>query len=247
MRKRFLLKIFMITLLFSTVCSAKTLTTKQDNPGTAIFVMAIPQTVIVEKQVSEKKTATTTSTIQLPQIKGLEDKHAQKKINAALKQRTEKLEKAMHETTKCRRTSYPNEVISTCKATKQSPHYLCLTFSDYCYTGKGSGSMYQDAMTIDTHQAKILTLKDLFEEGSDYEAQIEACILRQIDDRTAKDNLVLDDLRYLFKVQENQPFYLTKDGDLAIVVNLETWLSDTSGAITFTLDKACLKGYKVQS
>ncbi len=116
-------------------------------------------------------------------------------------------------------------------------------------SGYGSGSQKSKAFTLDKSTGKIVTLKDLFKKGADYQDIISKNIISQMKAQMKEDkNKVyfvkgteLENMGAFTKIEKNQNFYIDKNGKLVIVFDEYEVAPGSMGICTFTMGKTALK------
>lgn len=253
--KRRILQQAMYLLCISFVISpcnlyAKTRTTK-DTPGTAIFVMAntSPITVLTKHIVHQSDIINLD--IKVPQIKGLSDKKFEKQLNKsflneALAHEKEALRVAREynkEILQDQLTPLKFEYLSSYTLINAPTPYFVIEFLDYQYSGGAHGISYQKYVTIDTDKNKIVALKDLFKENTDYKQSINAEINKQIKERTSKGEIFFTGSQGFVGIKDDQVFYINALEDIVIVFNLYEIAPYAAGVIEFALSRKSLESY----
>lgn len=116
-------------------------------------------------------------------------------------------------------------------------------------SGYGSGSEKSKAFTLDKSTGKIVTLKDLFKKGADYQDVISKNIISQMKAQMKEDKdrvyfvegSGLENMGAFTKIEKNQNFYIDKNGKLVIVFDEYEVAPGSMGICTFTIGKTALK------
>ncbi len=91
-----------------------------------------------------------------------------------------------------------------------------------CYTASASGAEWNYYYTIDLNTGERILLEDIFAEGTDYVTPISENIKLQMEEQMAADENVhywlheeMEEFNFT-KLAEDQPFYLTENGEVVI-------------------------------
>lgn len=247
--------LFLVSTLLATMpcfTYAKSKEDTKDTTGTAIFVMAIPTEIHLQKHPYKESKDYMNIDMQYPEVKGLADKKFQKTLNQYFKDHVMQLQKDIKKEAKreydnhlADTPKYKYEVISNYSVKESLNQYLVISLFDYIYTGGAHGLPTQSYVTVDISENQILTLNQLFDNKIDYKQQIKDLIVKQIEERTDKKEKFFDDFYDLVGNAEDYNFYVNTNGDLVIVFNVYEIAPYSTGVMEFTLKKENLKGYRV--
>lgn len=225
----------------------------RDRPGTAIFVMAINQTSyisIVSKKLNFNNDIVNIN-MEIPQIKGLSDKQFEKELNSQLLNDAKRIKKETISTAKeynkdlvkDKLNIIPFELIRKYNYVESVSPIFAIGIFEYTYSGGAHGLGTQTYINIDTKQNKLLTLKDIFKEGTDYKNIINDKIRTQMEERKKQGEFFFEGAKGFVSISDNQPFYINKKGDLVIVFNVYEIAPFGAGIIEFTIPKSDLGNY----
>ncbi|MDF2877276.1 MAG: hypothetical protein K0S30_372 [Clostridia bacterium] len=244
MYKKAICVLFMTTLLFNLSLSAKSKTSK-DTPGTAIFVMAEDTHIQIDTKNIFCQLDEINLNIKVPQIKGLSDKKFQSHLNKTFLEQAQKAKKNALYTAKeynkdilkDHLTPVKFEYISTFSVIEAPRPYLVLGFLEYQYSGGAHGISYQKYINLRTTDNKILQLKDLFTEGTDYKTLINTEIKEQIQQRQIKGEYFFPGSQGFTSIKEDQAYYINNLGNLVIVFNIYEIAPYAAGIVEFSIPK----------
>ena len=171
-------------------------------------------TIVTVKKASETKALRTT--VQYPVIEGLADKDIQIGLNAVFKKQADQ---AVAEGVKNASDLSPYvlkhpdipwkcETYFNYRVTYNQNGFLSLVFQDYQYAGGAHGSTIQTSFTIPLESGQLLTLKDLFTSGAEYQAVINSSVKTQMDEM----NLTVELFEPFSGIGGNSSFYLFNNG-----------------------------------
>ncbi|MDF2594523.1 MAG: hypothetical protein K0R69_864 [Clostridia bacterium] len=244
MYKKAICVLFITTLLFNLNLSAKSKTSK-DTPGTAIFVMAEDTHIQVDTKNIVCQLEEINLNIKVPQLKGLADKKFQSHLNKSFLEEAQKAKKNALYTAKAYNkdmikdhlTPIKFEYISTFSVIEAPKPYLVLSFLEYQYSGGAHGISYQKYVNLRTTDNKILQLKDLFKEGTDYKTLINHEIKDQIKLRESKGEYFFPGSQGFASIKDDQAYYINSLGNLVIVFNIYEIAPYAAGIIEFSIPK----------
>ena len=250
MKKRAMYIILITAFLMSSSCYAKS-KTSQDTPGTAIFVMAEDNPVLIDTKSFASELDEINLSIKFPQIKGLEDKKFERDLNKRFREEAQRARKEAITTAKeynkdiiqDHLTPIKFEYISTFSVIEAPKAYLVLGFLNYQYSGGAHGISHQKYLNIRTTDHKILTLKDLFKEDADYKSLINAEINEQMKNRQIKGEYFFTGSQGFTGIKEDQEYYINTLGDIVIVFNVYEIAPYAAGIIEFTIPREKLAAY----
>lgn len=225
---------------------------RRTSPGTAIFVMATPQT---EFETEEKHIVLKRPEIDLdmhiPQFKNLPQKETQKTLNQLL-----------YETAKARKEqaillakSYNKDLLKdglspilfeykeTYSIIPTIKPYVTVETNRYQYDGGAHGINELSYINWDIDTNKELFLKDLFKSNVNYIPLVNKLITEEINRRTALGEYFFSGSDGFQTIQETQPFYINQAGDLIIVFNVYEIAPYASGPIYIRLSSMELAPY----
>lgn len=243
----------LMSTLFITPCLtyAKPTQETKDTPGTAIFVMAVPTKIHIQNHHYKCTGDYMNIETHYPSFDGLLDKKFQKTINHYFEDHVMQLQKEIKKEAKKQYKEqasdtplYKYELISNYKMKESLGQYLVIGLFDYIYTGGAHGLPTQNYITLDLSENEVLTLDQLFDEKMDYQKELKALLIKQIENRTDKKDKFFDDFYDLIEIKEGQNFYVTPNGDLVLVFNVYEIAPYSTGVIEFTIKKEDLKGYR---
>lgn len=119
------------------------------------------------------------------------------------------------------------------------------------YWGAGSGYEKDYYYTVDLHTGKRIALKDLFRKGTDYKGIISENIKAQMRSQMALDDSIVywidqDDVTGVpawdfHSIEENQSFYIDKDGQIVITFSEGDVAPMATGCVEFVIPNALLE------
>lgn len=167
--------------------------------------ISLPLSIRTEKISSGKK-----KNIYYPQVFKMKNVKLEQDINQKIVQQTQQL---VNELVGGDPASVV-EIIGSYEIKNNQREVLSLTLSNYTYHYHAAhGMTIIKSLTFDLKQAKLITLKDLFKPGSNYEKRLSDIIKKQINQR----NIEL--LNPLPEIKPNQDFYIA-DKTLVIYYQL---------------------------
>lgn len=221
---------------------------KDEIPGSAIFVMAKQQDLFVKEKILVHHDELSKISLKIPQLDGLKDEKFQKLMNRywerqalVLKKETLKSAKENYQTTQDKKTFVPYEALSYYTIKPSPNQYLSVGTFEYRYTGGAHGLTYHTYLTIDKELNKIVVLKDLFPDDSDYVQKINKEIKKQIHVRKAGNQSFFEGVGGFESISKAQQFYLNEKGELVIVFNIYEIAPYASGIIEFIIPFESLK------
>jgi hypothetical protein len=250
MYKKAMCVLFCTILLSNFNVCAKSKTSK-DTPGTAIFVMAETNPISVDTKSIDCQLAEINLSIKVPQIKGLSDKSFEKKLNKTFLSEAEKAKKSALSTAKeynkdmlkDQLTPIKFEYISTFSVIEAPEPYLVLGFLEYQYSGGAHGISFQKYLNLSTADNKVLALKDLFKEGTDYKTLINNEIKEQIKNRQIKGEYFFPGSQGFTSIKDDQEYYINHLGNIVIIFNIYEIAPYAAGIIEFSIPKEKLAGH----
>jgi AAA15 family ATPase/GTPase len=156
--------------------------------------------------------------LEIPQIKGLENRKVERSINSQFKKTVESFKKellveakkAYKEAEKAGYPFHPYEAQTTYAVHFLNCNLLSLTMDLYSYTGGAHGNTIRLAFNYDLKTGKELGYKDIFRECVDYKKVIIDEVSKKI--MSNPENFFPDALETVKNFTDEQPFYITKDG-----------------------------------
>ncbi len=252
MPKKAMYALLILTLLsyFNLNLCAKTKTSK-DTPGTAIFVMADCESVSVQTKNLVYESDFINLNIKVPQIQGLADKNFESDLNKRFLNEAQKAKKNAVSTAKeynkdmlrDQLTPIKFEYISTFSVIEAPKPYLVIGFLEYQYSGGAHGISYQEYITINTCDNKILELKDLFKDSVDYKDLINTEIYDQIAERRIKGEYFFPGTQGFTGIKESQEYYINSEGNLIVIFNIYEIAPYAAGIIEFSIPHDKIAAY----
>lgn len=244
MKAKAIRSIFFLTTMFFSSLSAQTPIPK-DPPGTTIFVMSNSSNVQVKTRKLTHTEDAIQVTMEVPQIIGLSDKKFQKKLNRTwLKQALELKNQAIETAREYNKdlleaglNPVKFELVTNYTVIPSMPYYLTIHFLEYNYSGGAHGISYQKYVTIDMINQKVLALKDLFQPNTPYQKKINEIIKKQIIDRTKQGEYFFEGEAGFQEIRQDQPYYVTPEGDLVILFDYYEIAPYAAGIIAFTIPR----------
>jgi len=172
--------------------------------------------IIITPKKELLKTDFLTSTVQYPEVSGLQDAEIEQKINAEIKAlaeqaKNEGLKNAdeMIEWMDSGYTGSPNkcETYFNYRIKYNSNGILSVVFYNYQYTGGAHGTTVQSSKTFDLASGREYQLKDLFAEETDYVHTINHEVKKLMQERGLTESM----LSPFESIRADQGFYLTND------------------------------------
>lgn len=156
--------------------------------------------------------------LEIPQIKGLENRKVEQSINSEFaetvisfkKELLAEAKKAYKEAKKSGYPFHPYEAVTTYAVHYLNKNLLSLTIDLYSYTGGAHGNTVRLAFNYDLKTGKKLGYKDIFKECVDYKKVIINEVTKKI--MSNPGNYFPDAVETVKKFTDEQPFYITKDG-----------------------------------
>jgi hypothetical protein len=201
---------------------------------------------IKDKLYYDKKLMITIN-ISYPQIKGLEKKFVQMKINKQFETAAQKINKrartvlyqeAIKQYKYAVSQGFPfnaYEVMSVFETTYNRSPLISIYSDVYEYTGGAHGNTVRYADTFDTNDGKRLKLADLFKKGYEYKPVILKEIERQADLMYKNGFQFFEDYKKGIITYFNEDNYYLFPNGLAIYYPLYTIAPYVSGIIVFTI------------
>lgn len=247
MKRKIIFMVFVVIISLCTLCVAEEKQTN-DSPGQAIFVMATPVEVQLDNKVIQSTTDNLVINIQIPQLRGIEDKVFEKKVNKYFEKRGKILKKEASKLLKSQgmvNSQTPYEMMSHFNVKESIDNLLVIHFLDYVYTGADKGVATPSYVVLDLKGNKHLTLQELFCNTCNYKKQISELLTKEFKERHLTQYITNDTFfeQTVFKPQEN--FYIDEKGNLVIVIKMYHLSPTLSGYMTFVLDKDQLSHYKI--
>lgn len=240
--------IFLLSILPSIIlCHARENNT-QPSPGEAIFVSVAPTDVQINDKIIQDTSDEWIVKIHTPQLKGLSNQSAEKKINKYLEKRSEAFQKEARKIIKDQRKSrsekIPYEVISHFTVKESLEDLLVIHILDYLYVGGEKGIATPSYVVVDLKENKYLTLEDLFYTKSEYKKHLTTLLVEVFDERQNNQYIINEAFfeRTVFKATEN--FCIDDYGNLTIIVKMKDLAPAFSGHLTFVLEKEKIPYYK---
>ncbi len=240
-----------VTILIPCTQYAKT-SKKKTSPGTAIFVMATPQTQfeIEEKHIVFKRPEIDLD-IRIPQFKNLPEKETQKTLNQLLyeaanarKQQAILLAKAYNQDLlKDGLSPILFEYKETYSIIPTIKPYLTVETDRYQYYGGAHGINELSYINWNIDTNKAISLGDLFKSNVNYIPLVNKLITEEINRRAALGEYFFSGSNGFQTIQETQSFYINKVGDLIIVFNVYEIAPYASGPIYIRLSSMELAPY----
>lgn len=240
-----------VTMLIPYTQYAKS-THKRTSPGTAIFVMAIPQT---EPEIEEKHIVVQKPEIHLemriPQFKNLQDHTAQKNLNHLLYTEAHTRKKQILQLAK----QYNKDLIQdglapivfeyteTYSIIPTIMPYYTVEINQYQYSGGAHGISELSYINWNAETNKLVQISDLFKKDVDYKQLVNTLVKEEINRREVNGEFFFSGSDGFQSIQENQPFYIDTNGDLIIVFNVYEIAPYASGAIYIRLLSSKLAPY----
>lgn len=225
---------------------------KKTSPGTAIFVMAIPQ---IEPTIEEKRIIIKRPEIHLdiriPQFKNMQDEANLKKLNQLLYKQANERKQQMFELAK----EYNKDIIKdglspilfeyleTYSVISTIKPYLTIETNRYQYSGGAHGINELSYINWNTETNKQVYIGDLFKKDVDYLQLINTLVKEEISRRSALGEYFFSGSDGFQTIQQTQPFYINKEGDLMIVFNVYEIAPYASGPIYIKLPLMKLAPY----
>ncbi len=244
MHKKAVYLLLITSLLFNLNLSAKSKTSK-DTPGTAIFVMANSNPIVVDTQTITCQRDEINLNIDIPQIRGLTDKTLEKSLNKSFLAEAQKAKKSAvsiaksynKDMLKDQLTPIKFEYISTFSVIEAPKPYLVIGFLEYQYSGGAHGISYQKYFNIDTEDNKVLALKDLFKDNVDYKKIINTEIKTQIQERSIKGEYFFPGSQGFTSIKEDQEYYINSLGNIVIIFNIYEIAPYAAGLVEFSIPR----------
>jgi len=223
----------------------------KDAPGTAIFVMAETNSISVDTKNINCQLDEINLSIKAPQIKGLSDKHFEKKLNKSFLSEAQKAKINALNTAKeynkdmikYHLTPIKFEYISTFSVIEAPTPYLIIAFLEYQYSGGAHGISYQKYLNLRTTDNKVLKLKDLFKEETDYKTLINNEIKEQIKNRQIKGEYFFPGSQGFTSIKDDHEYYINRNGDIVIIFNIYEIAPYAAGIVAFAIPKEKLINY----
>nr|WP_307991381.1 DUF3298 and DUF4163 domain-containing protein [uncultured Niameybacter sp.] len=219
----------------------------KDTPGTAIFVMAVPVEIQVDKEKDTEEEDRWTVQLNYPVISGLQDKKAEKKINQLFKKHGQDLKRKFIKNRKQDKSKTKYELISQYAIKETKSPYFSVVFLDYKYEGGAHGTCSYHYINIDLQNNSILTLNQLFNNKATYKEDLQSLLLKQIEKRADATQMLQDEIYANLQVQKEQNFYIRPSGDLVLVFNLKEVTPYTTGMMEFVFSKEDLQSVDLPS
>ncbi|NLY42575.1 MAG: DUF3298 and DUF4163 domain-containing protein [Clostridiaceae bacterium] len=187
---------------------------------------SVPQKERIVAEITPRKVTRPGISITYPQVSGLKNPEVQFKINQAI---IEQIQQMVY-------SQIPDaaEIQVDYRVTYNQNGILSMVFEQYSYVrGAAHGMTTVESLTIDLENARIYTLKDLFNPGSNYVETINNQIKLQIKERD------IPMLKEFDSISENQQFYLTEK-DIVIYFQLYEYTPYVYGIPEFPIPIASM-------
>lgn len=158
--------------------------------------------------------------IRYPQLKGLESKQIEAKVNNMIKKYAESYKRT--EEDKFRALGNKYESVTGTKYVigldyKIKYNYndvISVVFTEYLYTGGAHGNSSQQAFTINLDSGMEYELKDLFKDGTDYIKELDKLVKQKVGLHEQKASINFESIS---KSEDyNKNFYLNTDGSVVV-------------------------------
>lgn len=254
MKNKIILKAMYVLNLILLICPSLMATkvkSPRTTPGTAIFVMAHAKPISIESKQFDYNDYGLKLNMQVPQLYGFKNLNFQRELNNKLiedakERKNQIIKEAMlynQDIIKDGLAPIPFEYIESYSSIPSLNPYYTIELFRYQYSGGAHGISTVNYMVIDTEDVKVLELKDLFKETSNYKAIINDLIKKQIELRTNAGEYFFTGSDGFQSINENQPFFVNENGDLIIVFNVYEIAPYTAGTLFFTLPYEVISSY----
>lgn len=183
-----------------------------------------PNNINITKQTIEKTIPEAKIKVEYPQIRGMKNRAAEKKINMLLKTKAETFVANSIKEAKMNQPS-PNgstyEYLGTYKVTYNGNGVLSLLLETYSYTGGAHGITVREGLTFRLSDGKVLTLDELLRANPNYRSIVDPAIAKKLEETEG----------YFgnFKTIGPNPSYYVKDQGVVIFFQLYDYLPYVSG------------------
>lgn len=185
--------------------------------------------------------------ITTPKVEGLENKETEAELNKQLADYTDMLIQQFQKDLKEQGTEGYESISTTHQVLTDNEEVFSMELS--AVTVQASGYQQNKYYTVEKATGKILSLKDLFAEGSDYQSVLTAEIQKQMREQMAADegksyfldsepDMAADDFKQL---KADAEFYITNDGKLVIAFDEYEVAAGYMGAPAFEIPTEVVK------